>query len=84
MKEDLRVSDMIVVSVISKQTGLPDTYLVTNRPRWSKDSNCILKDWIIRIEIFPIGSFGQAKFTFHSLEEFEDAINLSTNWKNIQ
>lgn len=77
MSIELRVTDMIIVSVADKQTGLYKNQLVTNRPRWNKDSNSISDDLLLHIEIFPIGAFGEAKYTFYSVEEFEEKCQIT-------
>lgn len=77
MNLELKATDMIVISIMDKQTGLYNNVLVTNRPRFSNDirKSKITTNELLRIEIFPIGFTPITPLTFHSLEEFKNAID---------
>lgn len=76
-KRDLKVTDMIVVAEMDKQTGLYQNILVTNRPRWKKDIAQIFdENTLLCIEIFPIGVCSSSELIYHSMEDFENEINL--------
>ena len=77
-KQDIKVIDFIVISIMDKKTGDYNNKLITNRPRWTRDieKSGISSDDLVRIEIFKLGDYTGPMLMFCSLEEFEDAINI--------
>lgn len=75
VKLELKAIDLIVISAMDKHTGDYENLLVTNRPRWKKDTELITDDTLLRIEIFHLGKIKPA-YMFHSKEDFENAVNL--------
>jgi hypothetical protein len=75
LKIDLKAIDFIVVSEMDRYTGDYENLLITNRPRWKKDSVLISNDALIRIEVFVLGTL-RSVHMFHSKDEFENTINF--------
>ncbi len=71
MKEHMSVADMIVVSAMNSKTGNYSIILVSNPPRWKKDSAQIPSHWLCRVELSTLGHLADVK-TYFSMEEFNE------------
>lgn len=74
--KSLGATDMIIVSVMNKSTGLYENMMVSNGPRWKKDRCSLYENDLMHVDIMKIGRFNQVT-RYSSIEEFEEnEINL--------